>query len=165
MKSLPLALISGLSMLLYGCQTITEVPAEQIGYAELRNADQRVVGNAAVYQDTGAITISLAVKDLPRGSYAIHLVEVGGACQSPDPACTLNPTGVFGSLPYSYAELEGEGNLSTVLAVRTDTASSILFDSDGTSVLLLAESMQGKGRLAGCGTLIRKPLHSGLMGE
>jgi Cu-Zn family superoxide dismutase len=142
------------SLLLAGCagamssSTSTGVTAT----AELRNANNQVVGQATFTEVSGGVRMVLDARDLPPGDKGVHLHAVG-KCEPPaftsagghfNPQNrqhgTLNPGGPHaGDLPNVTVAANGTGRLETFTErVTLSAGSNSLFDADGSAVVIHA---------------------------
>jgi Cu-Zn family superoxide dismutase len=144
--------------------------------AELRDAQNRVVGTVRAAYDPLGVRLTIAVRGLPEGPHAIHLHAVG-TCTPPDFASAgphfnpeslghglANPLGPHaGDLPNIVVGADGSGNAVFVNPrVTLGAGASSLFDADGTAVVVHAtaddqrtDPSGASGARLACGVLRR----------
>lgn len=170
------AVTASAMVLAAGCATGR--PAAPItAVAELRNAQDRVVGMAALSQLADGVRIVLEVRDLPPGPKAVHVHEVG-KCSPPDFASAgahVNPTsrkhGLLspdgphaGDLPNITIDPDGTGRLETTTdRIALGTGPTSLLDADGSALVVhagpddhLTDPAGGSGPRIVCGVIVRK---------
>jgi Cu-Zn family superoxide dismutase len=119
---------------------------------ELRDARNRVVGQANLTEVSGGVRLVLEASGLPPGAHGVHLHAVG-KCEPPGFASAgehfnpqgkqhglLNPSGAHaGDLPNLTVHADGKGRLETFTErVTLGTGSTSLFDDDGTALIIHA---------------------------
>lgn len=138
-----------------GCAGMAEVPAGGgSAAAELRDAGNRVVGQAVLTEVSGGVRIVLEASGLTPGAKGVHLHAVG-KCEPPAFASAgdhlnpeqrqhglLNPAGPHaGDLPNITIDAGGKGRLETFTErVSLGSGSTSLFDDDGTALVIHAQS-------------------------
>ncbi len=58
-------------------------PGEQAAHVQLKNPDNKVVGEATLLQDNDGVLIQATFTGLPAGTHAFHIHEKG-SCEAPD---------------------------------------------------------------------------------
>ena len=161
--------------LLGACQTVDEIPAQRLAHATIRTADGSLAGTAQVLQAGNQVNVVVAAAALPEGTRGTHLHMVG-TCDAPDfssagahlnPAAhkhgTENAAGAhFGDLPNLTVGARGGGTMSATLQGTPQQIADILFDTDGTAIVVHAQpddyrtdpSGNSGSRIA-CGVLVR----------
>lgn len=143
-----LLLASGLS----ACQTPMENPARSIGNAIIRSPSGAEMGSARLFQQGDSLTINVILQ-APEGGkvHAVHLHETG-SCSAPifasagrhlNPSATQhgleNPQGPhLGDLPNLTLSATGNGTISATIPGRFATTRGLIFDADGTAVVVHA---------------------------
>jgi superoxide dismutase, Cu-Zn family len=161
-----------------GCAGVTVAPLGAVATVELRDGDDRVVGQATLTEVGGGVRIVLEASGLPPGPKGIHL-HAAGKCEPPafasagdhfNPHNTqhglLNPSGPHaGDLPNLTIDADGKGRLETFTErVSLGGGSASLFDDDGTALVVHAApddfrtdpSGQSGPRIA-CGVVEKPP--------
>lgn len=166
------------SLLLAGCagamssSTSTGVTAT----AELRNANNQVVGQATLTEVSGGVRIVLDARTLPPGDKGVHLHAVG-KCEPPaftsagghfNPQNrqhgTLNPGGPHaGDLPNVTVAANGTGRLEAFTErVTLSAGPNSLFDADGSAVVIHAapddfktDPTGNSGARIACGVIVK----------
>lgn len=122
--------------------------------ASLSNAQGRMVGHASAARVRGQrLHVSLTVRGLRPGSYAVHLHQTG-RCEAPDFASAgphwnpsgrqhgrLNPRGPhLGDLPNLRVRPNGSGRLDLTLSLpaQASAGANPLLDADGTAIVIHA---------------------------
>lgn len=145
--------------------------------AELRDANNQVVGTAQFSEETGGgVRVRLDARSLPPGNHGIHIHEVA-RCDPPDfmtAGAHFNPTSRqhglqnpnghhAGDLPNLQVGADGTGRFDEVdRDVTLGSGTSTLFDADGSALVIHANpddemtdpSGNSGGRIA-CGTIRR----------
>lgn len=136
---------------LAACQTAPQIPA--IASARLLFADGRPAGAAAILNDSGQVTIRLSVAGISPGDHGLHL-HTTGSCTAPDFQSAgghlnphskqhgmHNPMGShLGDLPNLTADANGNAQLSAAVSGEPEALRSILFDADGTAIVIHANA-------------------------
>lgn len=160
---------------LAGCTTLGGVPTEKVASATLRQSNGAPAGTAVLTQAGEKLTLSVALAGLPAGSKGMHLHMVG-QCEAPGFTSAgghLNPHGKqhgnenpagshLGDLPNITVNSSGIGATSVELAGRAADLQAILFDADGTAIVVHAAADDYKtdpsgnsGARIACGVLTR----------
>jgi superoxide dismutase, Cu-Zn family len=136
-----------------GCAAVTFAPLGAVATVELRDAGNRVVGQATLTEVGGGVRIVLEASGFRPGPKGVHLHAVG-KCEPPafvsagdhfNPRNTqhglLNPSGPHaGDLPNITIDDDGKGRLETFTErVSLGPGSASLFDDDGTALVIHAD--------------------------
>lgn len=170
-----LAFLLSAPLLLAGCSTVP--PASNVlGIAEMRMVDGRSAGMATLLEVSGAVVMDVEVTGVPSGSKGLHL-HTTGLCTPPDFQSAgghLNPMNRahglasaqgphLGDLPNLQVEPTGTTRARFDLPGSKVELLPVLFDGDGTSVMIHAEADDNltdpsgnSGSRVVCGVL-RKP--------
>ena len=122
-----------------------------IGQATVLNSAGVVSGDLRLIDRGGAVELKLAVRGLPAGQHGVHLHTIG-SCNAPDFASAgghLNPHGRMhgsanpqgshlGDLPNLVVGRSGKGSLTARLAGTRADLWPVLFDGDGTALVVHA---------------------------
>jgi Cu-Zn family superoxide dismutase len=139
------------TMALTGCTSVGDIPTAKVATASLRLANGAPAGTAIVTRAGDKLTISVALIGLPAGTHGMHLHMVG-RCDTPDFASAgghLNPAGHqhglqnpagshLGDLPNVTIGSTGAGAASAELGGTSADLKTVLFDSDGTAIVIHA---------------------------
>lgn len=168
--------------LLTACATATETAPgakgssfKPVAAATLRGADGAPKGTASLISNGATLNLALSVSGLPAGQHGAHLHTVG-SCDAPaftTAGAHLNPHGKqhgtqnpqgshLGDLPNLVVAADGTGSLTIPLVGTAAGVEALLFDADGTSIVVHAgpddyltdPSGNSGGRIA-CGVLTR----------
>jgi Cu-Zn family superoxide dismutase len=167
------------SMLLSGCAVVPLSAVGTSATAELRDANDRVVGQASLTEVTGGVRIVLEARGLPPGEKAVHLHAVG-KCEPPAFTSAgdhfnprnkrhgiLDPDGPHaGDLPNLTIEADGTGRLETFSErVTLGPGATTLLDDDGSALVVHAapddfqtDPTGNSGARIACGTIAKTPL-------
>jgi Cu-Zn family superoxide dismutase len=131
-----------------------EIAAAPMQAAQLLDADGKAIGQVAMSEDAGGVTLKVTAAGLPVGAHGVHLHEKG-VCEGPDfksagahwnPASKQhgrdNPMGAhLGDLANMEAA-EGAEATSTymVAGVTMGGSGNALADADGTSLVVHAKA-------------------------
>jgi Cu-Zn family superoxide dismutase len=164
--------------LLTGCSTIGIGGGDSgvIAKTELRSPGGSAKGSAALVAAGSGLELRIEVSGLPPGRHGLHLHAVG-RCAPPDFASAgphLNPHGKMhgidnpqgshlGDLPNLPVGAKGKARLTIPLAGSRAELEPLLFDADGTAVVIHASaddyrtdpSGNSGGRIA-CGVFTRR---------
>lgn len=170
---------SGLVVLLSlnGCATVTSPSGGATASAELRDAHDKVVGQAGFTEVAGGVRVLLEAKGLPPGDKAVHLHAVG-KCEPPafeSAGAHFNPSnkqhGLLnsagshaGDLPNFTIAADGAGRLETFSErITLGTGETSLFGADGTAVVVHAgpddfqtDPAGNSGPRIACGVVTKK---------
>jgi Cu-Zn family superoxide dismutase len=166
-----------ISLVLTGC-TVPLSPVGTSAVAELRDANDRVVGQATLTEVIGGVRIVLEGRGLPPGERAVHLHAVG-KCEPPSFMSAgdhfnpqnkqhgiLNSAGPHaGDLPNMTIEPDGMGRLETFTdRVTLGAGPNTVFDDDGTALVVHAapddfktDPTGNSGSRIACGRVERPP--------
>ncbi|RGP41656.1 Superoxide dismutase [Altererythrobacter insulae] len=176
MRSTCIASIVALSSLV-GCSSEGPIdPAathDILATASMLDATGDQVGEAILINKEGAISIELSVADLEPGESALHLHSIG-ECNAPDFTSagghlnpferehgSLNPQGQhLGDLPNLTVDEDGAGSTIFEFSGGTPELADLIFDEDGTAVMLhagpddyLSDPAGAAGPRVACGVL------------
>ena len=160
---------------LSACTTLGEIPTEKVAAATLRQANGAPAGTAILTRAGDSLTLSIALAGLPAGEKGMHLHMVG-KCEAPaftSAGGHLNPHGKqhgsqnpagshLGDLPNVMIDSNGAAASSAQLAGTAAALEPILFDTDGTAIVVHAAADDYKtdptgnsGARIACGVLTR----------
>jgi Cu-Zn family superoxide dismutase len=165
-------------LLLTGCATPPLSPVGTTATAEIRDASNRVVGQATLTEVSGGVRIVIEARGLPRGEKGVHVHAVG-TCDPPgftsagghfNPRNTqhglLNPAGPHaGDLPNITIVADGTGRLETFTDRLTLVTGDLsVFDTDGSAVVIhgapddfRTDPTGNSGARIACGTIVKPP--------
>ena len=144
--------VCAVAPLFAGCAAVTFAPLGAVATVELRDAGNRVVGQATLTEVSGGVRIVLEASGLRPGPKGVHL-HAAGKCEPPafasagehlnpqnKPHGLLNPDGPHaGDLPNITIDADGKGRLETFTErVSLGPGSASLFDDDGTALVIHA---------------------------
>ena len=144
--------VCAVAPLFAGCAVVTFAPLGAVATVELRDAGNRVVGQATLTEVSGGVRIVLEASGLRPGPKGVHL-HAAGKCEPPafasagdhlnpqnKPHGLLNPDGPHaGDLPNITIDADGKGRLETFTErVSLGPGSASLFDDDGTALVIHA---------------------------
>jgi len=171
--------VLAVALLLTGCAgAMSSTPSGgTTATAELRDANNQVVGQATFIEVSGGVRVVLEARGLPAGDKGVHLHAVG-KCEPPqftsagahfNPQSkqhgTLNPSGPHaGDLPNITIAANGTGRLETFTErVALGSGPSSLFDDDDTAIVVHAapddfktDPTGNSGARIACGVLTKK---------
>jgi superoxide dismutase, Cu-Zn family len=171
--------VLAVALLLTGCAgAMSSTPSGgTTATAELRDANNQVVGQATFIEVSGGVRIVLEARGLPAGDKGVHLHTVG-KCEPPQFTSagahfnpqnkqhgTLNPSGPHaGDLPNITIAANGTGRLETFTErVTLGSGPSSLFDDDGTAIVVHAapddfqtDPTGNSGARIACGVVAKK---------
>ena len=160
---------------LSACTTMGDIPTEKVATATLNQSNGAPAGTAILTRAGDKLTLSIALAGLPAGAKGMHLHMVG-KCEAPAFTTAgghLNPHGKqhgsenpagshLGDLPNVTIDSNGAGAASADLAGTASTLEPILFDADGTAIVVHAAADDYKtdptgnsGARIACGVLTR----------
>lgn len=140
------------ALLLTACVRSVVSPVGASATAEVRDAANRVVGQATLTEVSGGVRIVLEATGLPAGAHGVHLHAVG-TCEPPAFASAgdhfnptnkahglLNPSGPHaGDLPNLTIDADGKGRLETFTErITLGSGAASVFDDDGTALVIHA---------------------------
>lgn len=153
-----------------------EAPSEYVAEAILSNAEGSGIGSAQLIQTGNQISINLTISALEQGERAFHLHQTG-SCIAPDFTSAgghLNPFNRshgklsedgkhLGDLPNVVVPESGSVTVEIVLEGDAAELLPILFDEDGTAVMLhagpddyISDPAGAAGPRIACGVLQRR---------
>jgi len=160
---------------LSACTTLGEIPTEKVAAATLGQGNGAPAGTAILTRAGDKLTLSVALAGLPAGEKGMHLHMVG-KCEAPAFASAgghLNPHGKqhgsqnpagshLGDLPNILLGSNGTGAVTTALSGSATELEPILFDADGTAIMVHTAADDYKtdptgnsGARIACGVLTR----------
>lgn len=158
-----LALALGASALtLASCQSLGELPTEQIASGTFALSNGVPAGTARLIAGGDTMTLAIAVTGIAPGEHGFHL-HTTGTCTRPDFASAgghLNPYGKghglmdsdgphLGDLPNLVVSEGGTATRAFELRGTRDELLTALFDADGTAVVIHADPDDGTTDPAG----------------
>jgi Cu-Zn family superoxide dismutase len=165
-------------LLLTGCATPPLSTVGTTAMAEIRDANNRVVGQATLTEVRGGVRIVIEARGLPPGEKGVHVHAVG-TCEPPaftsagdhfNPRSkhhgTLNPAGPHGGdLPNITIAADGTGRLETFTDRLTLAAGDIsVFDTDGSALVVhgapddfKTDPTGNSGARIACGAIVKPP--------
>ncbi len=146
-------LITASVLCLSACTSIGRVPTSTIATGTLHSANGALAGTVIIVAAGDAVTINLAAIGLAQGAHGVHLHAVG-SCAAPSFASAgshLNPHGKqhgsanpagshLGDLPNLVVDGSGAGAISAKLSGSRAELEVALFDTDGTAVVIHADT-------------------------
>ena len=169
------AVLGILGLALAGCATLEQLPTERVGSATLRLASGQPAGTAQLLASGTTLDISIALAGLTPGTHGVHL-HTTGSCEAPDFQSagghlnpdsrthgTQNTQGAhLGDLPNVMIGANGAGTLSAMLRQPRAAALAVIFDADGTAVVVhegaddyRTDPSGNSGARVACGVLTR----------
>ena len=147
------AIIAFGALCLGGCTSISQIPTSKLASGTFHSANNAPAGSVVIVAAGDEVTINLAGIGLPKGVHGVHLHAVG-TCDGPAFASAgahLNPHGKqhgsanpagshLGDLPNLMIDSDGAGAISTKLSGGRAQIEAALFDTDGTAVVIHADS-------------------------
>lgn len=174
MLSREVALLFGSAMSLCSCSTMAVPKDTVVAHATLVGSDGAPHGTATVSASADRLTLRVDATQLTAGTHGIHLHAVG-KCEGPQFTTagphlnpygkmhgTMNPQGShLGDLPNLVIGADGHGSLIIPLDGSSASLEPLLFDSDGTALVVHASpddyvtdpSGNSGGRIV-CGALV-----------
>ena len=134
------------------CTTLGEVPTSRVATGTFHLANGLPAGTAVITASGDRLTLTLAATGLAAGAHGIHLHMVG-KCETPGFSSAgghLNPAGHqhgmnnpagshLGDLPNLSIDSQGRGVLSAQIGGTLSEAEAVLFDADGTAIVIHAD--------------------------
>ena len=175
MQKVSLSLALAAAALLAACTSLGKVPTQKLASATLRQANGTPAGTVIVAAAGEDVTVTVAAIGLPQGLHGLHLHMVG-ACDAPAFASagahlnphgaqhgTANPAGShLGDLPNISIDRIGTGTVTATLRGSRSAVEAVLFDADGTAIVIHADPDDNKtdpsgnsGARIACGVLKR----------
>lgn len=170
----PIALLLGIAAVA-GCTSVGGIPTDRFAAARLVSAGGAPVGTAQIIGAGDRLTLKVVVAGMPSGIHGIHL-HATGRCDAPafttagahlNPAGhrhgTLNPGGShLGDLPNLTVAQSDAGTLTAALSGTRQDLERVLFDTDGTVIVIHAapddyttDPSGNSGARIACGVLLR----------
>ena len=136
-----------------GCTSIGQVPTNKLAAGTFHSANGALAGTVVIVAAGDEVTINLAAIGLSKGAHGVHLHTVG-VCEAPSFATAgshLNPHGKqhgsanpagshLGDLPNLVVDGSGAGTITAKLSGSRAEVEAGLFDTDGTAVVIHANS-------------------------
>lgn len=137
--------------LLASCASVGDTHRQVVAATTLRSADGSARGNATLTAAGGGLELKIDASGLPAGQHGLHL-HMAGRCDAPDFASAgahLNPNAKqhgsenpqgshLGDLPNLAVAPDGKGSLTVSLAGSRAEVEPVLFDGDGTAIVIHA---------------------------
>lgn len=164
-----------LPLALAACATPGSKPDQIIASASLATPTGLSAGVATIELVGGTPTLKLAASNISPGPHGVHIHAVG-KCEAPGFTSAgghLNPHGKqhgsqnpagahFGDLPNLVAASTGSGELIAPLTGSADAVQALLFDADGSAVVIHAtaddyrtDPTGNSGARIACGVFVR----------
>lgn len=157
----PLLLLAPIAAL-GACQSIGELPTEQLASATFSLGNGLPVGTARLLANGDSLSLAVAVTGLAPGNHGFHL-HTTGSCTRPDFKSAgghLNPYGkghgIFdtdgahmGDLPNLSVSANGTATATFDLRGTREELMQALFDADGTAIVIHADPDDGTSEPAG----------------
>lgn len=136
-----------------GCSTLSEVPTERIGSANLVMSNGMPAGTAQIVASGHRVTLAIAATGLPAGQRGFHL-HTKGECTRPDFMSAgghLNPLGRahgkdaaggahVGDMPNLVFDQRQTATLTVELPGTRAEIENWIFDADGTAIVIHADA-------------------------
>lgn len=146
------ALVPVTLVVVAGCSTIADLPAERIGAATIATANGVPAGTAQILANGDQVSLAVVATGIPAGVHGIHL-HTSGSCNRPDFTSAgghLNPLGRkhgsanpdgrhVGDLPNLTIGTSGTGSLTADLIGTRAQVRDWLFDADGAAIVIHAD--------------------------
>ena len=134
------------------CTSVPEDETAPIGVATIISPEGQTIGTARLLAAADTLSLTVQVQGMPQGINGMHL-HMTGACDAPDFTSAgghlnpddrehglHNPKGShLGDLPNLEIGHEGAGSATITLPGTRTELEPILFDSDGTALVIHAE--------------------------
>jgi superoxide dismutase, Cu-Zn family len=164
---------SSLLAALAACQTPAQNEAETLAQAALQLSDATPAGTARLVDSAGKLTLIVSLRNISPGEHAMHL-HTTGSCTVPDFQSAgphLNPHGKqhgiknpmgrhLGDLPNVLASPDGSVEVSVTLDGTVEALMPVLFDADGTAIVvhasaddMVTDPAGNAGKRIACGSL------------
>lgn len=161
MTRLPLT-IAAAAIALAGCETIADIPTDQLGSGNFILSNGVPAGTAQLLGNGDTVSLAVALVGLTPGQHGFHL-HTTGDCTRPDFTSAgghLNPAGKghgindadgahLGDLPNLTVAANGTATATFELRGTRSALTSALFDADGTAVVVHADPDDGTSEPAG----------------
>lgn len=169
------ALLALSASTLAACTTVGEIPTDKVASATLRQGNGAPAGTAVLTRAGERLTLSVALIGLEPGAKGMHLHMIG-RCEAPGFTSAgghLNPQGKqhgsenpagshLGDLPNITINSSGAGAATAQLSGQASDLLPVLFDADGTAIVVHAAADDYKtdptgnsGARIACGVLTR----------
>ena len=160
MKKFVLAL--AVTTTLAGCESISDLPTDRLGSAQLTLSNGIPAGTAQLYASGDTVSLSVAVTGISPGEHGFHL-HTTGSCVRPDFTSAgghLNPSGEghgledddgshLGDLPNLMVSDKGTATKTVTLRGSQAEIISAVFDTDGTAIVIHADPDDGTSEPSG----------------
>lgn len=144
---------AALALLLASCAMPGPPPTRVLAQLSLTTAQGTAAGDGVIMARGDTVALRLSVAGFTPGPHGLHLHTVG-RCDAPDFATAgphlnpeakqhgrANPAGShLGDMPNLDVASDGRGGLTVVLAGTRDDLRALLFDVDGTAVVVHANA-------------------------
>ena len=158
-----------------GCSTLSELPTERLGSANLVLSNGLPAGTAQILASGDRVTLAIAASGLPAGQRGFHL-HTKGECARPDFMSAgghLNPLGRahgkdaeggahVGDMPNLVFDQRQTATLTVDLPGTRAEIENWIFDADGTAIVIHADADDYRtdptgnaGARAACGVIKR----------
>lgn len=151
MKLKAIAPLAFATVALAGCSTLSDLPTERLGQAQLSFANGVPAGTAQLLWNGETVSLAIAATGLEPGEHGFHL-HTTGRCEAPgftsagghlNPAGrehgSLNPKGAhMGDMPNLSVGASRSASTEVDLPGSRDVVLSSIFDTDGTAVVIHA---------------------------
>ena len=153
--------------------------AQNQARADIKNAEGKSVGTAAVRETKDGVLITVNVTGLPQGLHAVHIHAVG-KCEGPDFASAgghFNPLNKkhglksldgphAGDLPDMYVNKDGVGRYEALMeSITLNSGTTSIFDSDGSAIVIhasaddnMTDPSGNSGDRIACGIITKAPI-------
>lgn len=169
------ALLALSASTLAACTTVGEIPTDKVASATLRQGNGAPAGTAVLARAGERLTLSVALIGLEPGAKGMHLHMIG-RCEAPGFTSAgghLNPQGKqhgsenpagshLGDLPNITINSSAAGAATAQLSGQASDLLPVLFDADGTAIVVHAAADDYKtdptgnsGARIACGVLTR----------
>ena len=167
--------LATLPLALTACETMADVPTEQLAQARLTFANGLPAGTAQLVSNGNTVSLAVAVTGVEPGQHGFHLHAVG-KCEAPGFTSAgghLNPASRthghlsaggkhLGDMPNLNVGANRTAAVNVDLAGTPDALMASLFDADGTAIVIHADPDDytsdptgNAGARVACGVLTR----------
>jgi Cu-Zn family superoxide dismutase len=165
-------------VLVAGCAGVPLSPVGTSAIAEIRDANNRVVGQATLTEVVGGVRVVVEARGLPPGEKGVHVHAIG-KCEGPSFASAgdhfnpldkqhglMNPAGSHaGDLPNITITAEGTGRLESLTdRVTLAAGTGSVFDDDGSALVIhgapddfKTDPTGNAGARIACGVIVKPP--------